>query len=336
MTKPIQMFRGDYLESAHDIHVAVVDNTGKLLYSYGDPNRLTFPRSSMKPFQTVPVIETGTARKYQFGAKELALFCASHAGEDYHRRAVLEVLKKVDLKESDLQCGYHIPFHHASYVELLKSGKDLSERYSNCSGKHSGMLATVVHMKEDIETYRLPEHPVQKRILQSISDICNVDMEKIELSVDGCGVPVHRVPLYNAALGYAKLVKPEGTVSSKRAQSLKTIRDAMMQLPEMVAGTDRFDTDVMRSSKGNIVSKVGAEAVQCVGVLDRGIGIAVKIEDGSQRAETVAMMEVLKQLGIGDETFYAKMRNYTLAPVLNMRKEKIGVVKANFTLKKHL
>jgi L-asparaginase II len=335
MSKPIKVYRGDYLESSHDIHVAVVDNTGKLLYSYGDPYRLTFPRSSMKPFQTVPIIETGTASSFQFGAKELALFCASHAGESFHRRVVLDVMKKIELKESDLQCGYHIPFHFNSYLELIKSGRELSERYSNCSGKHAGMLATAVHMNEETTTYRSPDHPVQQRILEAISDICEVDKETIELSVDGCGVPVHRLPLYNAALGYAKLANPEGTVPFERVQILNRIRTSMVKLPELVAGTDRFDTDVMKAYKGNIVSKVGAEAVQCVGVIDKGIGIAVKVEDGSQRAESVATMEVLKQLGLSDEIVFEQMKSYVETPVLNMRKETIGVVKADFNLNRH-
>ncbi|OAB47934.1 asparaginase [Paenibacillus antarcticus] len=332
MSEAIEVFRGEFVESSHHIHVAVVNHEGKLLYSYGDPNRLTFPRSAMKPFQAVPLVETGTAKALGYNAAEISISCASHSGETFHREAVMNILGRANLRESDLQCGTHVPRDSASYKQLIREGKELTPIFSNCSGKHSGMLATAVHMNEDIHTYPEIGHPVQQRILRVIEEVCQFPKEQIGISVDGCGLPVHQIPLYNAALGFARLAHPEGTVTEERAKALSTIRDAMMERPEMVAGTKRFDTDVMRTFKGNIVSKLGAEGVQCIGIVDRGIGIAIKTEDGTDRAAGVAAMEVLRQLGIGDDTTNELLKDYIHAPVLNARNVKIGVVKANFVL----
>ncbi|MDO3410877.1 asparaginase [Saccharibacillus sp. CPCC 101409] len=333
MPQDVQVSRGEYIESNHEIHVAVVDTAGRLLYSVGDPDRLTFPRSSMKPFQAVALLESGAADAYGYGDAEISLSCASHSGEPIHRSTVLDVLSRAGLSENDLQCGTHIPRDSASYRELIREGRELTPVFSNCSGKHSGMLLTAVHLHEDTRTYREIDHPHQQRILSVVSDICGLPAERIGIGVDGCGVPVHRLPLYNAALGFARLAKPEGHVSEVHAESLNRIRTGMTNRPEMVAGAHRFDTDVMRVFGGNLVTKIGAEGVQCIGVADRGIGIVVKVEDGSERATSVAAMEVLKQLGIGTDEQFEELADYVYAPVLNARKERIGEITPNFELR---
>lgn len=332
MEPPILVYRGTHIESTHEVHIAVVNSEGKLLYSYGDPNRMTFPRSSMKPFQAIPLIETGAADHFAYDGSELALSCASHSGESYHRNTVLDILDKLGLNEDALQCGTHTPWDMASYKQLIKAGKDVTPVYSNCSGKHSGMLATAVHMKEDIASYREITHPVQQRILDAIEEICSYPKEGIRISVDGCGVPVHQIPLENAALCYARLAKPDH-LNQQKSAVLQRIRDAMIDYPEMVGGTKRFDTDLMKAFGNQIVSKAGAEAVHCLGLTMEGIGIAVKVEDGGTRAVSVATMEVLRQLGVGNEQIYKQLSKYTEAPVYNAKKEQIGAVKANFVLK---
>jgi L-asparaginase II len=334
MSKPILVYRGEYLESTHDVHIAVVNNEGKLLYSYGNPKRLTFPRSSMKPFQAVPLVETGAADYFHYSPAELSLSCASHSGEQIHREAVLHILGKIGLDENALQCGTHIPRDLESYKRLLRDGKDLTPVFSNCSGKHSGMLATAVYMKEDVFTYREIQHPLQQRILEVIEDVCNISKEEIQMSVDGCGVPVHQLPLSHAALGFARLAKANGALTPTRASSLERIRNAMIQHPEMVGGTDRFDTDLMKIYNGRVVAKAGAEAVQCIGLVEEGVGIAIKVEDGGARATSVAAMEVLKQLGFGDAKIFEVLKDYVIAPVLNARNDRIGVIKAGFLLEK--
>jgi L-asparaginase II len=335
MEKPVKVYRGTYLESTHDIHVAVVNTQGDLLYSYGDPERLTFPRSSMKPFQAIAVLETGAADAYDFEEADISLICASHSGEQRHRDRVMNIINHIHLEENSLQCGTHIPRDIESYNALMKAGGELTPVYSNCSGKHSGMLTAVVHMNEDVDSYRELTHPHQQRILHDIEDVCQYPKEKIDISVDGCGVPVHRLPLRNTALGFARLANPNAWEQSKRAQALERIRNAMMKHPEMVGGKDRFDTDLMAAFNGKIVAKGGAEGVQCIGVVDLGLGITIKAEDGNARAVSAVAMEVLKKLNIGDESIYQILDQYVNAPVLNARNDQIGRIEADFELVKH-
>lgn len=332
MEKPIKVYRGEYLESSHHIHVAVVNGAGELLYSYGNPDLRTFPRSSMKPFQAVAVVETGADEAFNYEKADLSLICASHSGEAMHRDRVASILERIRLQEEALQCGTHIPRDIKSYNELIRNGGELTPVFSNCSGKHSGMLSAVVYMGEDVKSYREVDHPHQQRILNVIEHVCDFPKSEIELSVDGCGVPVHRVPLKNAALGFARLAKPFDWENSERAGHLDKVREAMTTAPEMVGGTDRFDTDLMRVFAGRLVAKAGAEGVQCIGDVETGLGICIKVEDGNGRATSVASMEVLKQLGIGTEEQFAQLAEYVTAPVLNARKDKIGRIEAEFKL----
>ncbi|MFD1848678.1 asparaginase [Oceanobacillus bengalensis] len=333
-TKPIQVYRGKYVESTHDVHIAVVTPTGELLAYYGDTSRLTFARSSMKPLQAVPIVESGAMEEYHLSERELALFCASHSGEKVHREAVAKVLEKLNLNEHHLQCGTHIPRDMASYNELIKAGKSLTPFFSNCSGKHSGMLVGCVKQGLDIDTYRDVTHPYQQQIIDVIANVSDFVREDIMTSVDGCGVPVHRIPLYNLALAFSRLAVPGqwGNGSERRKDALNQIGKAMATYPEMVAGTNRFDTDLMKAFGGRIVAKGGAEGVHCFADKETGIGVALKVGDGNARGTSVASMEVLKQLNIGTPDIWEKLEEYHEAPVLNARKEKIGAIKASFEL----
>ena len=332
--KPILVYRGEFVESTHDIHIAVVSSSGDLIAYYGNPNRETFARSSMKPIQAIPVVESGAVDHFKISDQELAVFCASHSGEPIHRETVFRVLEKLNLKEEDLQCGTHIPRDMDSYHELIRKGQKLSPVYNNCSGKHAGMLAGCVIQNFALSNYREINHPYQQQIVAAIADISDYRKEEIKISVDGCGVPVHRLPLYNLALAYSRLAAPEKweTGNEIRKNSLMKVRDAMTAYPKMVAGTKRFDTDLMKSFQGRIVAKGGAEGVHCFGDTKRGIGVAIKVEDGNARGTTVAAMEVIKQLQIGDEKIWKELQEYHVAPVLNARKETIGKITANFSL----
>lgn len=333
-TKPLQVYRGEFVESTHDVHIAVVNAYGDSVAYYGDANRMTFARSSMKPLQAVPIVESGAMEKFQFSERALSLFCASHSGEPIHRETAADVLKKLGLQEEQLQCGTHVPRDTESYHKLIKKGEELTPLYSNCSGKHSGMLAGCVAQNFNVSTYRELSHPYQQQIMDVIADVSDYQREDIKTSVDGCGVPVHRIPLHHLALAFSRLISPENWSegSQKRKDALKRIGNAMSAYPEMVAGTNRFDTDLMQAFGGRIVAKGGAEGVHCFGDKKTGLGVAIKAEDGNARGTNVAAMEVIHQLGIGDQSIWDQLRDYHNAPVLNARKEKIGVIKPSFQL----
>lgn len=326
--------RGGVVESTHLGHVAVVDHQGALLYAYGDPYRLTYARSAMKPIQALPIIETGAADHFHLGQADLALCCASHSGEERHRTRALSILQIAGQDETVLQCGTHVPRDEESYRQLLKSGQSLTPLYSNCSGKHAGMIATAVHMGEDLQTYHKPDHPVQKRILHTVADITSYPEAKIHIGMDGCGVPVHRVPLAHLAWGFARLATPQEEEDPVRRKAIQRITEAMVRAPEMVAGKNRYCTDLMRAFKGRIVGKAGAEAVYALGDRKQGIGMAIKIEDGSGRAVYAVVNEVLRQLGIGGKEDLDPLGAYTNPNIKNMRGEVVGRIDTVFTLRR--
>jgi len=328
----VDVVRGNIVESEHWGHIAVVNSEGEVLYSKGNPNKVTFARSSMKPLQAIPIVETGAADTYQLEPADLSLACASHSGEDQHTDRVKTILNKLGLTTESLKCGTHPPRWQETYERLMKSGTEITAEYNNCSGKHSGMLTTAIHMGESLEDYYKTDHPVQKRIIEVISDLTETPVDEIEIGIDGCGVPVHGIPLKNLALGFAKMANPVSQ-PEKRKKAIEEVTSAMMVAPEMVGGTDRFCSDFMRIEDGRMFGKAGAEGVYCIGDLETGLGIAIKIEDGNGRATSPVAVEVLKQLGLLTDEQQELLKEYHYPSLKNARQEIIGQLRPAFSLK---
>lgn len=330
-TKLVDVYRGGKVESTHCGHIAIVDPRGNLLHSVGDAHRKTFARSSVKPIQAIPVVETGAADYYNLNDAELALCCASHNGEAQHTDKVLELLERAGLTEEHLQCGTHIPKCQDAYKKVILEGRELTDRYNNCSGKHTGMLLTAKYMNESLDDYYLPKHPVQQRIFHAMADLAEYPMDQIEFGVDGCGVPVFSIPLERFAYAFARMAHSQ-VLGDERSKVVDRITSAMMNVPEMVAGTDRFCTDFMRIAKGRTFGKSGAEGVYCIGDKETGVGIAIKIEDGNGRATFPVAVEVLKQLGIFNDNQVEAAMNYFKPTLKNCREEEVGQIVASFKL----
>lgn len=326
-----KVFRGELVDLTHIGHVAVVDHTGKLLYHYGNPERVTFARSSAKPMQTIPVLESGAADAYGITDKEIALMCASHSGESFHVEAVRSILDKAGLGDQYLQCGTHYPFAEYAAQELRRKDQLPETVHCNCSGKHSGMLITAKYLKEDLDTYYMSEHPVQKRIMKTIAEVCDYEEGKIVTAVDGCGVPVHAMPLDRFAHGFARLSKPE-LFGEKRGQVVRRITEAMTDYPEMVAGTDRFCTDLMKVCGDRLFAKLGAAAYFAVGLKDKGIGMTFKVEDGDKNIVYAMVMEVLGQLDIITPEELVKLGKYHTWQDKNHKGEVVGHTEVRFDL----
>lgn len=335
MVKPIQVYRGGLLESSHDIHIAVVDTDGRLIYSYGDPSRLTFPRSALKPFQAIPLVESGASDHFSFTSEEIAISCASHSGEEVHRETVLGMMKKINIGEDALYWGAQIPQDKEGYEKVIRNGGNISPVFNNCSGKHTGMIAACLYLNEDVDTYYKFNHPYQQRILNILADVFDMNQENIAAGIDGCGLPTHYVPLEKFALGYARVARPDRWEDDKYRPALTTIRDSMMAHPYLVAGKDRFDTDVMAALKGKIVAKMGAEGVQGLGLVDEGLGIAIKVDDGANRGAYIAAMEVLEELGLLTNETRQKLAKYREKPIYNTVGKEVGKIIADFKMKKH-
>lgn len=328
-----ELTRGKIVESIHYGAFAVVDSRGNLLASAGDPQMVTFLRSSAKPFQALPFIERGGHEQFGFTPKEIALICASHSGTDEHAQTIKEMQAKIGIGVDDLLCGMHEPMHQATRDAMLLRGEPTSPYRHNCSGKHTGMLAHARLRSLPTATYLDFDHPVQQTILQTFAEMCGIPAAEVELGIDGCSAPNFAVPLYRAAYGFARLCDPFA-LEPKRANACRIITSAMMAHPEMVAGPKRFDTDLMLAASGRIVSKGGAEGYQAIGVLpgvlapdSPGIGIAIKISDGdlNDRARTGVALSILKTLGALHDAQLAKLADYgPVKQLYNYRKLHIG------------
>lgn len=329
--KIIDVTRGSIVESSHFGHIAVVDLEGNILYSVGDPHRVTYARSSSKPLQAIPVVESGAAEHYNFSQADIALICASHSGETQHTERVSDILSRIHLPVEALQCGTHIPHDQEGYKKLIREGGELTPLHSNCSGKHSGMLTFASHIEADPATYREIDNPVQVAMRAAVADMAGMKPEEIIIGTDGCGVPVFGLPLDRLALAFAKLSDPSG-LPEKRRETVETITSAMIAHPEMVAGTNRFCTELMGALKGRVIGKAGAEGVYTAGVMGKGIGIAVKVEDGNIRAAYPAVVGVLEQLGFLNEADLQALQHHRVPLVKNMRQDTVGELHVAFTL----
>lgn len=334
--KPVvEVTRGKAVESLHFGAVAVVESTGRLVAGYGDAQTTTFLRSSSKPFQALPLVEMGGVGHYHLDEAEIAIMCASHSGTDEHYRVVSALQEKIGVRESDLKCGVHPPMHEPTWHAMIRRGETPTPNRHNCSGKHTGMLAQAKLRALDYENYLDFEHPVQRTILDVFAEMCDMDAEDIGMGLDGCSAPVFSIPLFNAAFGYARLADP-GRLPAERAAACRVITDAMTAHPEMVAGPSRFDTLLMRTGAGKILSKGGAEGYLGIGVApgvvendSGGLGIAIKISDGdlAGRAAPLVALEVLRQLEVLDKAQLEELKQFYIRPVLNWRKLEAGEIR---------
>ena len=317
----VQAFRASTIESVHQVAAAVVDSSGKLRYSVGDPELVTFLRSSAKPFQALAVVESGAAEAYGLTQQEIAIIAGSHNGEKKHVKLVRGILKKVGLNKSHLQCGTHVP-HHYTALGINPPKKRFSSLQHNCSGKHAGMLVTCVYEGWNLKDYLNPRHRVQKLITKKISELCEYPERKIKIGIEGCGAPTPALPLKNMAVGFSKL-KSFRARGERTSQSLQVVADSMWRYPDMISGRGRLDYDVTVTSKRNILSKAGAEALHCAVILDQQCGFAVKILDGSRRALGPAAIEVYRQLGMLNRSQIRGLRELASPPVFNHQGKKV-------------
>jgi len=317
----VRVVRSGLCESVHLGHIAVCDAGGRLLAGVGDPDRTVFARSSMKPLQAAVSLGTIDA---DLSEDLVAVLCASHNGEPDHVRAVRRLLRAGHAAESALACPPALPARHE---DAHRAGRP-RRIFHNCSGKHAGMVSACVGAGWPVATYLEPTHPLQRAILRAVRR--GTGVERPEIGVDGCGVPVHGMPLSAMATLYARLSVPErlGPLAHRAARAVA----AMRAHPFLVAGTHRTDTELM-AAVSNVVSKGGAEALHCAAVLDRGIGVAVKVDDGGDRAAGPALVRALALLGAVSEAQLTELGSLARRPVLGGGRP-VGELVADFRLRR--
>jgi L-asparaginase II len=334
--------RGAHVETAHRGSVAVVSANGRLLATAGDPRQRIWLRSAAKPFQVIPFLAAGGAARFRLSTRALALAAASHSGEPRHVRLAAAMLARGGFTEHDLHCGAHPPMHEATAISLRCSGQEPGPLHNNCSGKHAAMLLACRLLGLDARTYWRRDHPLQRRILATVARTTGTPPRDVGLAVDGCSVPVFRVPLAGLALGYARLfARAVPGESAREAAARRSVAAAMTAAPEMVAGTGRFTTALMRAFAGRLLAKEGADGVYAMAVapgLVRGVagpvGIALKIVDGAERGRNAAAVEVLRALGIAKGARLARLEALAFPPIRNVRGEAVGEVRSVFRLRR--
>jgi L-asparaginase II len=335
----VEVKRGAITESRHRGHIVAVEPGGNIIASLGAPHNVTFPRSSAKPFQALPLLLTGAAERFGFTDREVALACASHNGEPIHTEIVASMLRKIGLGPEALKCGVHEPYSVEAAAELRARGEEPNVLHNNCSGKHAGMLAVALHLGASIDNYISPENPVQKSIADVFSKFSDIAVTDMAVGIDGCGAPIFGVTMKAMALAYARLVSPPESFDNPTRAACERVVRVMTAYPELIGGTSqRLDTEVMRAARGRVVSKVGAEGVYTAAIVPckewpNGFGIALKIEDGDdKRARPTVVIEALRQLGVlRDESLEAVAR-YAFFPVTNRLGDVVGEIRASFSL----
>jgi L-asparaginase II len=323
------VLRGGTLESEHVVEGVVVDAAGRVRAATERPDRVTFFRSSAKPFQLLPLVERGHADRLGLTPRHLALMAASHNGEPAHVEGTLDILARAGAQVSDLECGFHFP-EDAETAERLRRGDPAARTaaYHNCSGKHAGMIALARAEGWPVAGYTRPDHPVQVLMRRTIAEECGVDETTTPYAVDGCSASNPALPLLAMARGYARLAAARAGGGGPRGAALARIRDAMAAHPDMVAGRGRFCTDFMNAVGGRMTTKTGAEGLQCVAVPALGLGIAVRALDGARRAVPPALVGWLRALELIDAREEAALAAHAAPNVTNAREVVVGTLSA--------
>lgn len=302
--------RGGIVESFHRGVVCVVDNEGVIIASVGDVQQVCYPRSALKLFQHIPLIASGAYDHFGFTLKELALMCGSHNGETMHVETARGILAKIGLGEEYLGCGAQQPMHKKDFVSLIKANQEPGAIHNNCSGKHSGFLAWCKYHSVSTEDYLSAEHPLHKEIKRITALFHEMEESDLTTGLDGCSAPIFAMPVINQAIAYKNLLFPEKFGDDNIIRACALIREAVTTYPEMVAGTKRYCTDLMRVAKGKVIGKTGADGVYSMAIPQKGLGVCIKIDDGRMGPQYNVAQQVLEMLNIFSEVEKTELKSY--------------------------
>lgn len=335
----VEALRGTAIESMHRGAVAVVDADGNRLLALGDVSHAVFPRSAVKLLQALPLVAGGAADALKLTDEELAIACASHNGEPAHVATARGMLAKAGLDADALECGAHWPGLDVATRELAAQGEAPGPLHNNCSGKHAGFacVACALHGREGLRGffggYVEPGHAVMREVSAALQAATGVDLAEAPVGIDGCSIPTYAIPLQRLALAFARVATGQG-LSADHARAAHRLRQAIARAPFMVAGTGRFDTRVMEALGERVCCKVGAEGVYCAALPERGLGVAIKMDDGNTaRAAEVVMAAVIEALLPLDAGPAALLRSLSAPLLRNWRGTVVGALRASPVLR---
>lgn len=318
----IDVYRSETVESFHRGAVVAVNAAAEVVFELGDINALVFPRSSLKPIQAIPLLESGAAAHFSLSQQELALCCASHGGEDIHQSVLADWMTRIGFESGQLLCGPSLPYHEASAHRMLRQGGQAEKHLHNCSGKHAGMLTLARYLEVSTENYADYNHETQQRWMRVLSELSGADVFQYPWDRDGCGLPALCLPLRGFATALAGFCNISHQTQA-RGQAMQKILAAMQAHPELVAGTGRCCTATMRANR-NVVVKTGAEGVFAAIAPQAGIAIALKIDDGATRAADAVLGAVLRKLDIISQPEYESLSAWYQPAIVNSQSVEVG------------
>ena len=325
MSNPVvvEVLRGGRVESAHRGAGIVIDASGKAAMAFGEVERAIYARSAVKALQALPLVESGAADRLGLSEAEIALACASHAGEPEHVATATAMLAKAGRDETALECGIHWPASEAAGRALAAAGQSPSALHNNCSGKHAGFICLACAQGVDPKGYVASGHVVQREVTAALAGMTGTRLGDDNRAVDGCSIPAYAMPLRALALAFARFGTGQG-LSPERARAAARIRAAVAAHPFMVGGTGRFDTDIMTLLGPRAFTKGGAEGVLCAALPEKGLGLAVKADDGAGRAAQIMMAALLDRFGGFDDEARLGLSSFLTPALRNWNEIAVG------------
>jgi L-asparaginase II len=318
----VEVLRGDRVESAHRGAGAVVDADGRIALAFGDIDMPVYPRSAVKALQALPLIESGAADRLGLDEAEIALACASHSGEAPHVALASGMLAKAGRDAGALECGAHWPLGEMAARALARSGGSPSALHNNCSGKHAGFVCLACAEGINPKGYVSPDHPVQRAVTEALADVTGARLGAENRAIDGCSIPAYAIPLRALAFGFARFGTGQG-LRPERARAAARLRAAVAAHPSMVAGSGRFDTEVMTVLGARAFTKTGAEGAFCAALPELGLGLAVKADDGAGRAAQAMIAALLQRFGGFGET----LNTFVAPKIVNWNGVAVGALR---------
>ncbi len=335
----VEAMRGETRESAHRGAIAIFDADARRVVAIGDVERPIFPRSAVKVLQAIPLVESGAADRLGLDDEELAIACASHNGEPRHVEVVARMLAKAGLDADALECGVHWPRVEGVLRAMVAAGTEATTLHNNCSGKHAGflclacMLSAGADLRDYARGYVAPRHPVMRAVTEALQSATGHDLATAPRAIDGCSIPTFAIPLDKLATAFARVGTGIG-LRPGRARAAERLRRAVARHPFMVAGSERFDTTVMTALGERVFCKVGAEGVFCAALPERGLGVAIKMDDGNNaRACEVAMAAVVEAFVDLDDDEAVLLRSLSDARLHNWNRIEVGALRATTELR---
>ncbi|HVA93000.1 MAG TPA: asparaginase [Chloroflexota bacterium] len=323
MSEPLfQARRNGVVERLERGHCVLSDARGSVLWAVGDPDHVTYLRSSAKPMQVTALLLSGAVDKFGLEAAHIAVACGSHHGEPRHVHTVSDLLRRAGVGPEMLQCGAHDLAAPIAYP-LARAGLHPSPLHNNCSGKHAGMLTAAHALGAPLATYLEPGHPVQTRILQSVSACASLSPDQIVVGTDGCSAPNFALSMRRIARCFAQIADPSG-LDAELATALMTAGAAMRADPWLVSGADSLDTALMGALPTTVISKGGAEGLQCLALPAHGLGLAVKFESGRAEGIGAVVLAILRGLGLISRPLPPPLARFDAPSVRNHRGLVVG------------